>query len=211
MLFEQHSGHKLKYLCKSSGLLAKGLRGGAIQADIYISASKHWMDFLVEEEVANPEQIVSPWGNELVVAVPRDSDLKMSEWPDLASDSVNTILIGDPGTAPFGRYAKQALQNTGLWEKVITKIVTKKHITLLADALSEADDKTVGILFVSNMTEKHRKLISVNAKWHTPIRYYVVPVGTTATKPATLELMKFLQESEVQRIFNAFGFSVYSN
>jgi len=109
---------KFKYICKSSGRLAKGIKGQAISADLYLSANKTWMDFVVKGGIVSQDSVVNPWGNSLVVAVPKSSPLKLNQWQDLTEKKIKTIMIGDPGTAPFGRYAKQAMQNGDIWSKV---------------------------------------------------------------------------------------------
>ncbi|MFK5892390.1 MAG: molybdate ABC transporter substrate-binding protein, partial [Pseudomonadota bacterium] len=171
-LYTQQHDLKINYICKSSGRLAKGLRGGAITADLYISANRTWMDYMLKYNLVLKQNISSPWGNKLVIAANKNSPLEINDLSELATDKVKAILIGDPSTAPFGRYAKEALQKTNLWGKVKTKIITKKHITLLADTLAVADGTTVGILFLSNTTNKHKILYSIEKSKHSPIRYY---------------------------------------
>lgn len=207
--FEQVGGTAADFICKSSGRLAKGLKGQAITADIYISASKKWMDFMLANEMVRQDDVISPWGNKLVVATPSTSGIELTSWNRLTSDEVSKILIGDPGTAPFGRYAKQALKNTGLWEKVKHKIETKKNITLLANSLTEADSSTVGILFVSNTQDSHRIVFRVEGSWHEPIRYYAAPLKGAASNPQVTEMMKFLQSDKAMGIFTNSGFVTY--
>jgi molybdate transport system substrate-binding protein len=209
-LFEQRSGYHINYQCKSSGLLAKGLKGGAISADIYVSASKEWMDFMVDAGLVGAEHVTSPWGNELVVAAATHSPIEITAWAELATPKVQTILIGDPSTAPFGRYAKDAMQHTGIWDEAKSKIITKKHITLLADTLAAANGSTVGILFRSNITASHRALLRVDEAWHAPIRYYVAPLKSAADQAIVSELLRFMQGKEAQAIFEAEGFRVYA-
>jgi molybdate transport system substrate-binding protein len=209
-LFEQRSGVHIIYQCKSSGLLAKGLKGGAINADIYVSASKEWMDFMIGAGMVRPDHVMSPWGNGLVVAAAKNSPLELNAWAELATAKVGEILIGDPGTAPFGRYAKEAMQHTGIWEQAKTKIVTKKHITLLADTLANADDTTVGIMFSSNTTSRHRILLKVDDTWHKPIRYYAAPLISSAEIAIVSEFVRFMRGSEARALFEAEGFTVYA-
>lgn len=206
-LFEQRNDITIKYICKSSGRLAKGLNGSTIKADVYISANRKWMDYMIDNALVDSAQVTSPWGNELVVATPKDSQLEISEWTELESDKVKTILIGDPGTAPFGRYAKQAMQSTGIWETVKKKIKTKKHITLLAETLAESDAETVGVLFASNIDDRHRQVYLVNESWHPPIRYYMAPVRNGADDTVTA-LLDFIQGSEAKKIFQDEKFKV---
>lgn len=205
-LFEKQHQIRINYICKSSGRLAKGLHGGSINADIYISANRKWMDYMLDNKLVIPDQVSSTWGNQLVVATRKDSELKINQWDELALEKVGTILIGDPGTAPFGRYAKEALQSTGLWSRIRNKIETKKHITLLADTLAESDKDTIGILFFSNTTDKLRTIYLVDASWHSPIRYFMAPVRTTAVKKQVAALLEFIQNSSAQEIFLEEGF-----
>jgi len=207
-LFEQRNNTTINYICKSSGRLAKGLNGTTIKADAYISANRKWMDYMIDNGMIKEEYVTSPWGNELVVATQKNSQFEINEWSDIASDKVNSILIGDPGTAPFGRYAKETLQSTGMWEKVKSKIQTKKHITLLAETLADSDVNTIGILFASNITDKHRKIYSVNKSWHSPIHYYVAPVGDMARDSKVSSLLNFIQGNEAKKIFREAGFKV---
>lgn len=207
-LFSQQRNVQISYFCKSSGRLAKGLNGGSIAADIYISANRKWMDFMLDKKLVATEQVSSTWGNQLVVATRADNDLKFSQWNDLNTDVITTILIGDPSTAPFGRYTKEALQSTGLWKSVRNKIQTKKHITLLADILAVSDSRTVGILFLSNLTDKHRVLYSIDKSWHSPIRYYMAPVNMASDKKSVMEFIDFIQGPEAQEIFRKEGFLI---
>ncbi|MDF1529965.1 MAG: molybdate ABC transporter substrate-binding protein [Sedimenticola sp.] len=201
---------KIHYLCKSSGLLAKGIRGGAIKAEIYISANRHWVDYMIKGGLVTAENVTTPWGNRLVVSAPINSPLRLQTWHDLTSESINSIIIGDPGTAPFGRYAKQALQKTGIWEQVKQKITTTKHITLLAEKLAQSDNKTVGILFATNLTDRLRPLYSIDPSWHPAIRYFMAPVGQSADNAEVTGLFNYLQSDPVFETFKAAGFDVTS-
>lgn len=207
-LYQQHSNVELNYICKSSGRLAKGLNGNAIEADIYISANRKWMDYMIDAELVSAEQVISPWGNELVVATPLNTNITSFSWRDLASHKVASILIGDPGTAPFGRYAKQALTSTDLWKQVRPKIQTKKHITLLAETLAEASPNTVGILFYSNVNDSLRVIHDVDPSWHAPINYYLAPVKESHSKAQMASLINFIQGDSAQAVFQEKGFKL---
>lgn len=197
---------QFNFICKSSGLLAKGMRGGVLSADIFIAADREWMDFAIKHGLVAPEQVVSPWGNDLVVATAKGNSLRMTAWKDLDSDKVATILIGDPGTAPFGRYAKQALEASGLWERVKHKIATRKNISLLAESLEAADATTVGILFKTHLTGQLRAVHSVDKAWHPPIRYYMAPLKASAGQPEVARFLKFMQSPGAKAVFQAEGF-----
>lgn len=207
-LYRETRPVNLTFICKSSGLLAKGLLGDVIHADIYISADREWMDFAVENKLVAPNQISSPWGNELIVAAPKKSPIKRLDWQDLASDKITTILIGDPSTAPFGRYTKDALEASGLWDKVKSKIQTRKNIELLAESLATASPDTVGILFRTNMTDQLRPLYTVDKRLHKSIRYYMAPLSAAAGNAEIPAFLRFMQSRAAKEIFRAENFDV---
>jgi molybdate transport system substrate-binding protein len=199
---------ELSYICKSSGLLAKGLSGGALEADIFISANRRWMDFVVANDLVASDQVVSPWGNVLVVATPINSALQQLSWQELASDKVAKILFGDPSTAPFGRHAKEALKASGLWNRVRGKVETRKNIELLATSLGDASSGTVGILFQTNLTDRLRQLLVVDKDLHKPIRYYMAPLKTRQGNADVQDFIEFMQSGDVNGIFEAAGYVV---
>lgn len=208
-LYQKSNELQITYICKSSGLLAKGLAGSALAADIYVSADHEWMEYAIEKRLVSKQNVTSPWGNALVLAMPRRSPLQIGNWQELASPKVAKILIGDPSTAPFGRYAKQALESAGLWEHVKGKIATRKNIELLADSLAEAEAGTVGILFKSNLTEKLRESLAVNKPWHQPIRYYMAPLDAASADGEEIKtFLKFVQGRAARDIFQAERFDV---
>lgn len=198
----------INLICKSSGLLAKGLRGGVLSADIFVSADREWMDFAIDNGLVAPDTVVHPWGNALVVATAKGNLLRLASWQDLASDKVATILIGDPGTAPFGRYAKQAMEASGLWERVKHKIETRKNISLLADSLAKANDATVGILFKTHLDGQLREVLPVDKSWHPPIRYYLAPLKASTEPAEAARFVKFLQGPAARAVFRADGFDL---
>ena len=199
---------QLTYICKSSGLLAKGMSGGALSADIFVSADKEWMDFAVKNKLVSEKEVMSPWGNTLVVAVPAHAPLKLLDLTEITASKVSSVMIGDPSTAPFGRYAKQALESSGLWEAVQGKITTRKNIELLVDGLADAESGTVGILFKSNMDERLREVAAVKASLHQPIEYFLAPLDASASHPDVRKFLKFLTGPTGKAVFLAENFNV---
>lgn len=206
--FSERHGVGVTYICKSSGLLANGLKGGAIKADYYISASKEWMDKAVEAGLVEQKEVRSLWSNVLVVAAPRSSTLTLDSWEKLDSPSIKQILIGDPSTAPFGRYAKQAMETSGLWAKVRPRIATAKNIALLAQTLAAAEEGSVGILFATSLVETLRPLVRVPVNRHDSIRYYSGPLKGRGSDGAVAAFMAFLDGASGDKIFHEAGFEV---
>ena len=205
-LFTAREGVAVHYLCKSSGRLAKGLKGRAIEADLFLSANRRWMQYMEEAGMVEVERVESPWSNSLVVAADEGSPLRLDDWREVAEPKVARVMIGDPGTAPFGRYAKQAMEAAEVWRETRGKIETKKHISLLASALTEAEEGSVGFLYRTNVIDGLRVLAAVEPSWHDPIRYYLAPVGEAAARPEVAAFLELLRGDEAGERFVAAGF-----
>ena len=206
--FEKQHAITVEFICKSSGRLAKGIKGNAIKADLYISANQAWMDKMVKAGVVNAANVTTLWGNRLLAATPKGNRLSLGSWDELASDKVKTVMIGDPGTAPFGRYAKQALESTKLWDAVKGKIVTKRHITLLADTVAESPHGTVGILFATNINDGMKVVYELDSTWHKPILYYSSVVTSAQNPKGASAFMNHLHGDEARNILLQSGFTL---
>ncbi|ABK45452.1 molybdenum ABC transporter, periplasmic molybdate-binding protein [Magnetococcus marinus MC-1] len=204
--FQKRTGHTTTLICKSSGRLAKGLAGQAIEADYYLSANKKWMDFMVAAQLVQAPLVRQVWGNTLVVAAPLTTPISLTGLQDLAQPKVSTLLIGDPSTAPFGRYAKQVLQKANIWSAIRPKIATRLHITLLAQELEQANATTVGILFATNLTPKHRLLFAIPAQQQPPIQYFAAPLDKSKHPTEIKEFLQFMQSDEARTIITQAGF-----
>ena len=85
-----------------SDQLAAQIRQGA-RPDVYASASTDYPDQLYEEGLVEKPRVFA--ANRLVVAVPKDSDVRSLS--DLAEPGV-TVVIGDP-SVPVGSYTREVL------------------------------------------------------------------------------------------------------
>ncbi|MCU7836746.1 MAG: molybdate ABC transporter substrate-binding protein [gamma proteobacterium symbiont of Taylorina sp.] len=209
ILFSQNHDVTIEYICKSSGRLAKGLRGQAIVADIYVSANESWMNYAVKEGLVEQDKVTIPWGNTLIVAMPKSKSVKLDSLEDLKSEKIKTIMIGDPGTAPFGRYAKQSLKKANIWDDVKERIITKKHITLLSDTLATSDNGTVGLLFETNLNENLHVIHKIQPSLHEPIYYFMAPLKNQANKNNVNQFLQFLRTSRVKDLFLNAGFKLH--
>ena len=182
--------------------------GGAISPDYYISANQTWMKKVVKKGYVEQASVMTPWGNQLAVATSSNSDgLEVRSITDLRDDAVRMIMIGDPSTAPFGRYAKQALKSMKVWKDVRGKIVTRRHVSLLASDLGQESSGTVGILYATNIKRPLQKLFEISEEHHSPIRYYIAPIKGTKQQLAAA-FSQFVKSPEAITIAEENGFIV---
>ena len=66
--------------------------------------------------------------NSLVLIVPANSDLNITGIKDLTASDVEKISIGNPETAPVGKYATQALTEAGIWDQLKDKTILAEDV-----------------------------------------------------------------------------------
>jgi len=189
----------------SSGTLQQQIEQGA-PADLFLSAGQKQMDRLLEKGLIRKSDPVLT--GELVLIVRSDfAGGIMTGAKALEDPAVRHIAIGEPDTVPAGFYARQALTNLGLWDKLAPKLVRAKDVrhvlTLVATGNADA-----GIVYRTDVGESDAVTLvyAFPPETHDPIVY---PFGIAAhTKhPAEAEaFLRYLRSDEAMQVFRAFGF-----
>ncbi len=194
--FERQTGNRVIFNFSSSGKLAKQIELGA-PVDVYISALKFWMDYLVEKKIVDEKSVLPFAKTKLVLVVSKDSKITSLE-------EARKIAIGDK-LAPVGRYALETLENLGLYRKIEDRLVfapTVRQITIWV-VTGNAD---AGIIYYSDylkFKDKLRLLRVFPDSLHRPIMFYIGLVSPQ--REIGKEFEKFLL-SQKDEDFEKFGF-----
>ena len=204
--FTQKHNIPLRFTCKSSGLLAKGLETGVIQADFFLSANKKWMESMVAAGLVSKQSVQTLWANKLIVVEPVGRTSRINSLNDLTSPDFTRIIIGDPSHAPFGRYAKTALQKAGIWSEIRNKIISRKYISLAIKSIQEGTPGTAGIIYRSGLDPTLRPLFTISSDLSGPIHYFSAPLITSESKKEMVSFLAFLESVESRKLFEEAGF-----
>ena len=207
--WEKVNGQKVRVVLGSSGALARQMHMGA-PADLFFSAAKLWVDYLIREKIADPGSRRTVATNQLVlvaasgVQVPQDFYPRKDILPLLGTR--DRIALGDPAHVPAGHYAKQALVSLGLWNKVERRTARARNVRL-ALALVEQNETPIGIVYRSDV--QHRRRVSIiysfPEKLHSPIEYQIVARKNAAS--GTNEFLTHLSLVNAHAILRKHGFS----
>lgn len=204
--FSRQSGVEVQTSYASSAQLAQQIIHGA-DADIFISADVKWADALAKRKlVAHRRDVL---GNSLVVVAPSDSKLDLTKPDDLLLQAVEHIAIGEPASAPAGKYAKQALEKLELWNKLKEKIVpaqdVRQALTYVETGAAEA-----GIVYATDaaISRKVKVVASIPEKLTEPIRYPFVLIRQESEKPEARSFFEFLSSAEAEKVFKQCGFTI---
>lgn len=182
--------------------LARQIEAGA-PADVFISADRLWMDYLLERKLVRSESVVTIAENKLVIA----SHLDVVEDDPKALLGRGRFAMADPSGVPAGLYAKTALETIGLWEEVQENAVFTENVRI-ALKLAARGDVQSSIVYGSDVRVEPELRIAYTftQESHQPIRY---PAAVTENASRTaLAFLHDLESAEARAVFLKAGFSI---
>ena len=193
----------------ATSTLAKQIDNGA-PADLFVSADEKWMDYLQKRHLIDPQTRIDLLGNSLVLIAPADTvssgriapGFPLARWLH-----GGRLAIAEPDAVPAGIYAKQALQNLGVWQSVADHIAAAENVRA-ALALVARGEAPLGIVYKTDAAVEPgvRIVGTFPPASHTPIVY---PAALTRTaRDGARELESFLRGPAARAIFEAQGFTV---
>ena len=201
-LYEKQSGGKVTISFAGTQHLARQLDAGA-PADLFISADRDWMDWAVERALIKPDRLYPLAGNKLVVAVRQE----IENWADLDALFVDDYFaMAEPDSVPAGRYARQALQHRGVWQKAQTRAVFGDNVRTTLRRLARGE-VTSAIVYGTDAAIEPlvRSLFVFPAEAHDPITYWLAATGEDIAAP-TQAFIDFLNGPDAGELFAAAGF-----
>lgn len=186
--FEATSGIRVRPVFAASSTLAKQIDAGA-PADLYLSASAAWMDYLESRGRLAPGTRVDLLSNRLVLIAPADSDWSLTVAPGFplaAALGERRLVIGDPSHVPAGIYAKAALVALGVWDEVALKAAFAGDVRA-ALALVERGEVAAGLVYASDAAigARVRVVAPIPPDSHPPITFPLAVVAGRASSAVT--------------------------
>ncbi len=195
----------------SSGTLQKQIEQGA-PADVFISAGTKQIQALQDGGLIISETRQNLLTNKVVLIIPKNSTLQITDFNGLVSDSVQKIAIGDPDSVPAGDYGKQALQQLGIWDQVQSKLIL---CTDVRQVLTYVDGGNVdaGIVYATDaaISTSVKVVADAPAEINSKIIYPLAVIKASKNTQAAKDYIAFLLGDEAKAIFEQYGFVVVSH
>jgi len=194
----------------ASSVLARQIESGA-PADVFISASAEWMDYLEDAALIAPGTRLDLVGNRLVLVAAAGEHERWQTFSFNASAFPADLLHGrlamaDPDHAPAGVYARQALQALGWWPALAPRLAPAPHVRA-ALAWVERGHCPAGIVYATDATTSAgvRTVAAVPDSLHQRIRYPAAAVAGRLSADV-LALLEQLRSPTAADIFRHHGF-----
>lgn len=203
-----HPNVKIVYNLGASGSLQKQIEQGA-PADIFISAAAKQMDELGGKNLLMKESRKNLVENQLVLIVPQNSRLQLTNYEDLTKTDIQKIGLGEPAVVPAGQYAKQAFTKLGFWDRLQEKLVFAKDVRTVL-AYVETGNVDAGIVYQTDAiaSTKIRVIAAAPAGTHEPIIYPMAILANTKNTQAVQDFYKYLTGSEAKAALEKAGFTM---
>ncbi len=208
--WQAETGKSVTFSYAASSALGRQMEAGA-PADLFASADLEWMDWAEQKKLIKTDSRKTLLGNALVLIAPKDSTASLSIAPgfklaEAIGDS--RLATGNPGSVPVGKYAKTALTNLGVWDKVEPKIAGADSVRA-ALALVARGEAAFGIVYATDakVVPRVKVIATFPENTHPPVVY---PFALTAssTHPDAPAFLAYLTSPTAKAIFEGEGFTV---
>jgi molybdate transport system substrate-binding protein len=200
-----HPGTKVVCNFAASGVLLQQMAKGA-PVDVFAAADQKTMNQAQEKKLIVPATRKNFVSNRLVLIVFMDSKLTLSGLQDLTGPQVKRVAVGNPATVPAGRYAKQALEKAGLWEKLSPKYVLAESVRQVLDYVRRGEVDAGLVYSTDAAIAKGKVKVIQRVTEHAPILYPIAVTVATDKKALAQSFVDFVLSPTAQATFKKFGF-----
>ena len=171
----------------SDVLLQQIIKGAP--ADVFASADQEAMNKAEAEKAVQPASRKNFANNQIVLIVPADSQLHITQLQDLTQAAVKRVAYGNPASVPVGRYTKAALEHANLWDAVAAKGVPAQNVRQSLDYVARGEVEA-GFVFSTDAAVMPDKVkVAVRVPSQTPVSY---PIAVTSDTKQTEMAAKFV-------------------
>jgi molybdate transport system substrate-binding protein len=200
----------VKYSIGASGAFATQIQSGA-PFDVFLSADTEYPRLLARAGAAEAGSMAVYALGRLVLWT-NDPKLDPSRGFKLLTDpTVSRIAIANPTFAPYGRAARAALINAGVWAAIQPKLVLGENLAQTAQFV-ETRNAQVGLVGTSHLsTPAHT---AKGRAWALPADQYpqleqgAIVTRHGAASPLARKYLTFLTSAQGRAILSRYGFGL---
>lgn len=204
--FTAKTGAEVTFTFGSTGQLAKQISEGA-PYDVFAAANVSFVDEVVKAEACDGATKAMYARGRIVVWSKKSGGVAApAALKDLEDPRFVKIAIANPEHAPYGRAAKQALEASGLWDRVQPKIVYGENISqTLQFAQTGNVEAAIAALSLAIVSEDGSYLL-IDEALHKPIDQALVVCKRGANATVARQFAEFVSSPDGRAIMKRFGF-----
>jgi molybdate transport system substrate-binding protein len=194
----------------ASSELARQIRDGA-PADVFVSASPEWIDFLREAQALDGEPVLLA-RNQLVCVATRGSPLAARGAGDPAAllgrlAPGDLVGIADSGV-PAGEYARRALAHLGLLEAYRPRLVGQKDVRAVLHAVEQGEFQAGFVYATDARLASVERLFAFDPASHPPIEYQAAALRSAPNPDHARRFVAWLRSETARALLSDAGFAL---
>ena len=213
--FEKRTGHTVKLSLGSSGNFNAQIRNGA-PFDVFLSADVNYVRDLEKAGLTEAGSSFVYAIGRIVLWVPTNSplDIRSLGMQALLRPQARRIAIANPDHAPYGRAAVSAMEKTGVYAAVKSKLVLGENISQTAQFV-QSGSADIGVVALSLALTDSMK--SAGSYWEIPLDTYpsieqgavlLTQARRAGHLAAAREFLETLRGTTGRKTLQRYGFSL---
>lgn len=207
-LYKSKTGKTVNFNFGASGTLQRQIETGA-PVDVFASAGERQMDELAAKDLIDTASRVDFARNSLVLIVPQNSVLNLTNFSELADAKVQKIAVGNPKTVPAGQYTEQIFEKNNLKNALQSKLILAEDVRQVLDYVVR-DEVDAGVVYATDARiaeGKVRVTATASEGDHDPISYPIAIVKDSKQKQNAKQFMNLIFSADGQKILQKYEFS----
>ncbi len=207
-LYKSKTGKTVNFNFGASGTLQRQIETGA-PVDVFASAGEKQMEELAAKDLIYWASRVDFARNKLVLIVPQNSSLNLTNFSELAEAKVQKIAVGNPKTVPAGQYTEQLFKKNNLKNALQEKLILAEDVRQVLDYVvrGEVDAGVVYATDAGIADGKVRVTATASESDHEPISYPIAILKDSQQKQSAKQFMDLIFTADGQKILQKYGFS----
>jgi len=203
-LFERETGVKVTFNFGSTGQLTQQIESGA-PVDLFAAANVRFIEELEKKNLILPDTKALYAQGRITIWTRADSPLRFERIEDLARAGVRRVAIANPEHAPYGLAAREALQQSGVWQAVQPKLVFGENIVqTLQYAETGNVDAAIVALSISIGSSGRWKLVPQEA--HQPLNQALAVIRGARREAEARRFAAFINSPPGRAVMRKYGF-----
>ncbi len=187
----------IKPVFMGTSQLVMQVKNGA-NPDVFISANVEWMNYLEEKKIILKKFRKDYLYNSLVVITNKENSVNVfkniKELENALLKSKTKISLAMTNSIPAGMYAKDFLENIGIWKNFKKKYVESPNVRSALNYVAR-NELEFGIVYKTEVVENSKVKIVyyIDGKKHKKITY---PLAVLNEKKETMEVYNFFLDNK---------------
>jgi molybdate transport system substrate-binding protein len=203
-IFERETGTKVTFMFGSTGNLAKQIEHGA-PVDLFAAANISFIEELSIKGFTLPDTKQLYARGRIALWTRADSPLNLQRIEDLARPEVKRIAIANPGHAPYGVAAREAMERVGIWNSIQHKLVLGENVRQ-ALQYAETGNVDAAIVALSLSMNSNGRWQLIAEELHNPLDQALAVIKQSAHQEQARRFADFINSPQSRSVMRQYGF-----